>query len=211
MSSLRALVALCLAALVLAGCATPKSGPDATPEAVARAAYRHDGPPAITLLTMVSNRDGGGAHSSMMINASQRVVFDPAGSVSHSRMVERGDVIYGITPELEELYEGAHARETYHVVIQRREVPPEVAEKALRLVMENGTVSQAFCTQANSRILRQLPGFETIRPTFYPSALSKQFGALPGVTTRTRYETDGDDKSRAVDAYFEESSEGASG
>ena len=37
MPSPRALAALCLAALALAGCATPKSGPDAPPEAVARA------------------------------------------------------------------------------------------------------------------------------------------------------------------------------
>ncbi|UMA65210.1 hypothetical protein LVO79_01675 [Roseivivax marinus] len=188
----------------LAGCGMPESGPDATPDAVSRAAYRFDGPPAITLFTMVSNENGDGAHTSMMINASQRVVFDPAGSVSHPRMIERGDVIYGMTPELAELYEGAHARETYHVIVQRREVPAPVAEKALRLVMENGRVGQAFCTQSTSRILRQLDGFETIRPTFFPLSLKRQFARLPGVIERTRYETDADDKSRAVDAFFEE-------
>lgn len=206
MTAFRAPAALVCAALALTGCGMPKTGPDADPEAVARAAYVHDGPPAITLFTMVSNRDGRGAHSSMMINGSQRVVFDPAGSVSHPRMIERGDVIYGITPELAELYERAHARETYHVIVQRVEVPPEVAEEALRLVMENGAVAQALCTQANSGILKQLPGFGSIRQTFFPLALSEQFGALPGATTRKRYEKDSDDKSRAVDAYFEESS-----
>lgn len=190
------------AALALGGCAQPKSGPDSPPEAVARAAYRHDGPPAITLFTMVNNRSGGGAHSSMMINASQRVIFDPAGSVNHRDLVERGDVLYGITPAFADFYERAHARETYHVVIQRREVPASVAEQALRLAMANGTVAQAWCTQANAGILRQLPGFETIRPTFFPLALSRQFGALPGVTERKLYEEDSDDKTLAVEAFM---------
>ncbi|SFE83559.1 hypothetical protein SAMN04515678_11839 [Roseivivax sediminis] len=193
-----------MAASFVAGCATTKSGPDAPPEAVARAAYMHDGPPAITLFTMVSNRSGGGAHSSLMINGSQRVVFDPAGSVSHPQMIERGDVIYGISPRLAELYEKAHARETYHVVVQRKEVPPEVAEAALERAMNYGTVAQGLCTQAAGNVLAGLPGFESIRPTFFPNGLSKQFGALPGVTTRKRFENDSDDKSIAVNAYFED-------
>ncbi|SLN53039.1 hypothetical protein ROJ8625_02701 [Roseivivax jejudonensis] len=199
-----------IAASALAGCAPPGGAPDAPPEAVARAAYVHDGPPAVTLFTMVSNRSGSGAHSSIMINASQRVVFDPAGSVSHPQMIERGDVIYGMTPDLAELYEAAHARETYHVIVQRREIPSEVAEAMLRRAIDRGTVGQGFCTNAVASVMAGLPGFETIRPTFFPSRLSKQFGALPGVSTRTRYETDSDDKSVAVDAYFEDGSSGGS-
>ncbi|MHA6346556.1 hypothetical protein [Roseivivax sp. CAU 1761] len=188
-------------AAALAGCAPPNAGPDSSPEEVARAAYRHDGPPALTLFTMVSNRTGGGAHSSIMINGSQRVIFDPAGSVSHARLVERGDVLYGITPEFEDFYERAHARETYHVRIQRVEVPAAVAEQALRLARANGTVGQAFCAQATSGLLRRLPGFESIRPTFFPMALADQLAGFPGVAERRVYDNDGDDKRTAIEAF----------
>lgn len=176
--------------------------PDASPEAVAQAAYRHDGPPAITLYTMVSNNSGAGAHSSLMINASERVIFDPAGSVRHSRLAERGDVLYGVTPEIARFYELAHARETYHVVVQRLEVSPEVAEQALQLARTNGRVAQAFCTMATSGLLRQLPGFDGIGQTFFPLGLLEDFERLPGVETRRVYDNDGDDKSTAI-ADFE--------
>ena len=188
---------------LLAGCgAALQSTKDATPQEAAAAAYVHDGPPAITLYTMISNRTGAGAHTSMMINASQRVIFDPAGSVELSIMPEIGDVLYGITPQIEGWYERAHARETYHVRIQRKEVPPEVAEKALRLVQANGTVPSAACTTATSAILAQLPGFEGVRRTLFPNNLAKQFGRLDGVTERVLRENDSDDKGLA-EAEFE--------
>ncbi|WP_323765656.1 hypothetical protein [Marinovum sp.] len=193
------LIAACLGLALLAGCAaTPDRSRQDDLAVVQRAAYRHDGPPALTLYTMINNRTGAGAHSSLMINGSQRVIFDPAGSVQHSQIPERGDVLYGITPRIEEFYARAHARETFHVVIQRIEVDAATAEKALQLAMENGAVSQAFCAQATGAILRQLPGFESIRPTFFPVGLSEQFGALPGVTSRTLRENDSDDKSEAI-------------
>lgn len=194
---MRYLVFLCLSLLALAGCADERTRFD-PPEVIERAIYRHDGPPALTLYTMVSNATGQGAHSSIMINASQRVIFDPAGSVAHPAIAENGDVLYGITPRIADFYARAHARETYHVVIQRIEVPASTAEQALRLAIGNGAVSQAFCANATSNLLRQLPGFESIRPTFYPRKLSNQFGGLPGVTTRELRENDADDKSIAI-------------
>ncbi|MEY8838025.1 hypothetical protein AB9K41_03180, partial [Cribrihabitans sp. XS_ASV171] len=65
-------------ALTLAGCAGPQ-GPQATPEQIQAVAYRDAGPAYLTLYTMVNNRSGAGGHSSLMINGSQRVIFDPAG------------------------------------------------------------------------------------------------------------------------------------
>ncbi len=195
------LAAIC-AVLLLAGCgAALQSTKDASPEEAAAAAYVHDGPPAITLYTMVSNRTGAGAHTSMMVNGSQRVIFDPAGSVSLSMMPEIGDVLYGITPQIEDWYERAHARETYHVRIQRKEVAPEVAEQALRLVQANGTVPSAACTTATSSILSKLPGFGGIRRTLFPNNLASQFAELDGVTERVLREDDSDDKSRAEAAF----------
>jgi hypothetical protein len=198
---LRACSLALTACLALAACAADTTTTDADPEVVARSAYRHDGPPKLTLFTMVSNSSGAGAHSSLMINASQRVIFDPAGSVRHSAVPERRDVLYGITPRIESFYESAHARTTYHVVIQEIEVPAAVAEKALRLAQVRGPVSQMYCTQSTSTLLRELPGFESIGSTFFPRNLSEQFGRLPGVTTRTLYEDDADDKRVAIEQF----------
>lgn len=181
------------------------AGPDRTrydpPEVVSRAAYRHDGPPALTLFTMINNRSNGGAHTSLMINGSQRVIFDPAGSVSHASIAERADVLYGITPALADFYARAHARETYRVLIQRIEVDAETAEQALQLAINHGAVGQTFCTMSTSQLLRQLPGFESIRPVLFPTALSRQFAALPGVTETVLRENDSDDKSVAIAAF----------
>ena len=194
-----------VAALVLAGCAGNVSDvPDASPQEVAQAAYRHDGPPAITLYTMVSNNSGAGAHSSLMINGSQRVIFDPAGTVRHPRLPERGDVLYGVTPEIERFYELAHARETFHVVVQRIPVSAEVAEQALQLAMTNGRVPSAFCTQATSGLLRQLPGFENVSSTFFPLRLSDQIAERPGVSTKRVYDDDADDKTIAIEEFGSE-------
>ena len=194
---MRYLVVMFAALLALAGCADDRTRFD-PPEVVSQAVYRHDGPPALTLYTMVSNSTGQGAHSSIMINGSQRVIFDPAGSVSHPSIAENADVLYGITPRIADFYARAHARETYHVVIQRVEVPAETAELALQLAISNGAVAQAFCANATSNLLRKLPGFGSIKPTFFPLKLSAQFGALPGVTTRVLRENDADDKSVAI-------------
>ncbi|MFW8595588.1 hypothetical protein [Cribrihabitans neustonicus] len=193
---MRARAGLCLGAgllaLALAGCAAPQQ-PNADAATLAQAAYRHPGPPALTLYTMVNNRTGRGGHASLMVNARERVLFDPAGSFYASVVPERNDVLYGITPAVERAYRGAHARSTYHVVVQRVEVTPEQAELAYRLVTANGRVPGAFCAQSVSGILQQIPGFEGIGRTFYPEALSGQFAKLPGVQTEVYRENDSAD------------------
>ncbi|WP_264211008.1 hypothetical protein [Leisingera thetidis] len=185
---------LCLGAvlLALAGCAAPQQ-PNADAGTLARVAYRQPGPAALTLYTMINNRTGRGGHASLMINASERVIFDPAGSFYASVVPERNDVLYGITPAVEKAYRGAHARSTYHVVVQRVEVTPEQAQKAYRLAVTNGRVPGAYCAQATIGILQQIPGFESLDRTFYPEKLAEQFGRLPGVVTERYYENDSAD------------------
>lgn len=174
-------VALILLPLALAACGGERVfAPD---EDVTRALYVHDGPTEITLYTMVSNRTGQGGHSALLINGSHRVLFDPAGSWWHRTSPERHDVFYGITPTLEAFFIDYHARETYHVVIQRVSVPPQVAEQAIRLAERAGPVPNAYCANAVSGLLRELPGFETLPRTFFPVTLSEAFGRLPGVRT----------------------------
>lgn len=185
------------ALLLLAACATNTRVDDLATVQAAR--YVHDGPPALTLYTMINNTSEAGAHTSLMINASERVVFDPAGSVTFAQVPERNDVLYGITPPLARAYASAHARSTYRVQVQRIEVSPEVAELALQLAKEAGPVPQAYCAQSTGRILQQLPGFESIRPTFFPRNLSSQFAKLPGVKESVLREDDEDDKQIAID------------
>lgn len=96
-----------LTLVILAGCGAGNDmRPDASAEVISSASYRHDGPAALTLYTMINNRSGAGAHSSVMINGSQRVIFDPAGTVRLSAVPERGDVLYGITPQVADFMRG---------------------------------------------------------------------------------------------------------
>ena len=136
-----------------------------------------------------------------MVNGSQRVIFDPAGTVRLNAVPEIGDVLYGVTPQVEDFYARAHARSTFHVRIQRVPVSAEVAELALRLVQQNGHVASAQCTTSTSAILAQLPGFGGIKQTWFPNNLADQFAQLPGVTDERLYEDDADDKSLAIAAY----------
>lgn len=149
---------------------------------------------------MVNNRTGSGGHTALMVSGSQRVIFDPAGSFRDERVVERGDVLYGITPGWLQAYKSAHARETFHVVSQTITVSPETAEKALRLVQANGPVAGAFCAQSTTAILAQLDGFESIQRTFFPVNVMEQFATLPGVTTTKLFENDAGDVIDAVRA-----------
>ncbi len=195
---MRSLVLALGAMVFLAGCAAESVwAPD---DAVARAAYRHDGPPRLTVYTMINNNSGGGAHTSLMINGSQRVIFDPAGSFKHDTIPERNDVLFGITPPVEDVYTRYHARKTYHVQIQRLDVSPELAERAIQLVKANGPVPSAQCSLATSRILGELfPG--QIRTSWFPRKTAEDFGKIPGVTEEKLYEYDGDDNSNVLAAW----------
>ncbi len=183
---------LCFVALLsLAACGAESTW--ATDEAVQKAAYVAPGPKTLTLFTVINNRSNGGAHSGLLINNSQRVIFDPAGSWKLDRLPERNDVHYGMTDKMVNFYIDYHARETYRVVEQTVVVTPEVADIAYQLVRDYGPVPKSQCTKSTSHILRQVPGFESMPQTWYPAVLMKAFGELPGVKTRVIRDEDADD------------------
>lgn len=197
---------LLLAILVMAGlsaCAPTPEPSQSMPDAeIAAKVYRHDGPPALTLFTMVNNSSGSGAHTSLMVNGSQRVIFDPAGSFRHPRIATRNDTVFGITPVMEDTYTRFHARETFHVIVQRVEVSPETAEHILRRVLASGPVPRAQCALSTSELLRDAPGLNgAIRPTWFPNNLAAQFGELPGATTQRLYEYDDADRFKALEVF----------
>jgi hypothetical protein len=178
--------------LVMAGCAA-KQQPNADPAVVAAVAYRAPGPATLTLYTMINNRTGQGGHTSLMINASERVIFDPSGSFRADIVPERDDVLFGVTPNVELAYRGSHARSTHHVLVQEIEVTTEQAEIAYRLALSNGPVPGAFCTSATSKLLQGVPGFENIKSVLYPTKLSSQIETIPGVRSTRYYEDDSAD------------------
>lgn len=175
--------------LLVAGCGAESVW--ATDEEVQAAVYRNDEPPSITLYTVLNNRSGQGAHSALLINGSQRLVFDPAGTWYHPRLPERNDVHFGMSDAAVEFYENYHARETFRVIKQTIEVSAEVAEQALLVVQSYGPVPKAMCSNSTTRILRQISGFESIPNTWLPKKTMVAFGELPGVSTVTI--TDDDD------------------
>lgn len=185
---------------VLAACTT--SGlDDASAEEVARAAYVPEGPPSLTVFTIVNNTSGAGGHSSLMVSGSQQVIFDPAGSFRLEELPERGDVLYGVSPGWVAAYKSAHARETYHVVSQTFVVTPQQAETALALVKAHGPAPDAFCANATSSILRQVPGFEDVKTTFYPVKLMDQLDKRPDVVKEKYFEDDEGNITDGIVAY----------
>ncbi|MGB0902559.1 hypothetical protein [Halocynthiibacter sp.] len=184
--------------LFLVGCGITAESKWATDEEVSRSVYVHSGPKSLSLYTVVNVRSGSGAHSGLLVNASQRVMFDPAGTWWNPRLPERNDVHYGMSDRALDLYVDYHTRETYYTVVQTVQVTPEVAEYAMRLVQENGAVPKAMCSNSISSILMQLPGFESIRRSWFPNATMRAFAQLPGVTRVEFRDDDADDNSSVL-------------
>jgi hypothetical protein len=178
-----------IAVLGLTACAEPKWAPDAQVQAVRFV----EGPPTyITLYTVVNKRTGSGAHTAILVNASERVIFDPAGTWYHPQLPERNDVTFGMNDKAIAFYIDYHTRVTYDTIEQKLFVSPEVAELVLQRVKANGAVAKFNCTNESSALLRGVPGFESLPQTFYPKVLSTAFGELPGVATRVITDNDDD-------------------
>ncbi len=183
------------APLALGACAQSVWAPD---DFIARSFYEEPGQKYLELFTMLNTKSGNGAHTSMIISASQRVIWDPAGTFGHPSIPERNDVIFGVTPQIKQYYISYHSRITYYTVAQRVNVTPEVAEMALRAFMVAGPVAKANCTRVTTTVLRTIPGFESTRVTYFPTSLMDQFAERPNVVTNEYRETDADDKSVAA-------------
>ncbi|TJZ92679.1 hypothetical protein FA743_07400 [Paracoccus gahaiensis] len=162
----------------------------ASDESLRAARYVSDEPPSITLLTVIGIPRGEGGHSGLMLNGSQRVIYDPAGSWQHPRIPERNDVLYGITDNFKNFYIDYHARSTYWVAEDTVPVTREVADLAIRRAEQNGAGNKSFCAVESGKVLSGVPGFEGVPRGFSPLRLRAWFLTLPGVQSK-RHE-DGD-------------------
>ena len=178
--------ALLMAAL-LAACAQFANSP---PEEISRARYVSDEEPYVALVTMIHRRNDNGAHTALVVNGSQVVIYDPAGSFEHSQVPENNDVLYGITPELKSVYENYHARNTTYLREQRVPVSREFADAVIARMEAQGASFKAFCAVNTSEILRDFPEFAHVPRTFHPSKIMAAFDQVPGVQDRRVYAED---------------------
>lgn len=176
-----------LVALALSGCEmyTP-----ATPDEIARAIYVSPEEPSVTLVSMVNARSGRSAHSGLLINGSQQVLYDPAGTFTHPDLPRAGDIHYGMTPRFTDYYERYHARFDYFVEVQHVPVTRAEADQIIANAIARGQSLKMECALTTASVLRPVSPFTDVRTTFFPESLRKDFASLPGVETRYVYEDD---------------------
>ncbi len=158
--------------------------PWASDARVTAAIYHDPAPTSITLMTVISNSGNSAGHSALLINASQRVIYDPAGTWYNRQVPERADMLYGITPKMLQYYLDYHARKRFRVVMQTIEVPPAVAEKILRAAIERGASVSGFCASNTSHLLSQIPGLENFPISIWPISAVNALSKVPGVKVR---------------------------
>lgn len=182
----------------LAGCVAEEVwAPDAV---VSAASYRPTGPTTVTLMTMISNSNGSGGHSALLIDGAERVLFDPAGSWYHPMIPERNDVLYGMGEPFLGFYNDYHARETYHLVLHEIDVTPEIAANLIAAVERAGPVPSARCSLSISQILSRTPGFESVGTNWFPARTMQRFAELPGVRESKIYDDDADNNLELLQA-----------
>jgi len=187
---MRLMMAL-LAVLSLTACAADREF--ASDAEVAAAQFVSSAPTSVTLFTVISTRNGSGAHSGMLINGAERVIYDPAGTWHHPKLPERYDMHYGMSEKMVNFYIDYHARETFNVVEQTVPVTPQQAALVKARAQQYGAARKAYCSSSITEILSGVPGFESVGRTMLPKILSQGFAALPGVTTRTITDDDADE------------------
>ena len=171
-------LAAVLAALMLAGCETYVP---ASPEDVARARYESPDPPSVTLISMVNNRTGRSAHAALLINGSQQVLYDPAGTFTHPELPRRDDIHYGMTPRYVDYYERYHARFSHFVETQKVYVDRATADQVLANAQSEGKTLKMLCAGSVTGALRGVPPFEEVRTSFLPETVRADFARIAGV------------------------------
>jgi hypothetical protein len=182
----RALVFL-IGLAALAGCEVYEP---ATPDEIARSAYVSDEPHSVTLVSMVNNRSGRSAHAALVINGSQRVLYDPAGTFQHPELPRADDIHYGITPRHLDYYERYHARFSHHVHSQKVPVSRETADLVLARAREEGKTLKMHCSLAIADVLKPVPPFQHVRSSYFPETLRGDFARIAGVEDNYVYEVD---------------------
>jgi len=184
---------LVASAVVVSGCAVEVGS---SPAELAAARHVSDDPPYVSVVTMVNNGSGRAAHSALIINGSERVIYDPAGTFQHQELAERGDIHYGATDRMVSYYMRYHARFSHFVHEQRLYVSPAVAEATLRRAQLQGPSPKMMCNFHTTDILNDVGAFGTLNASIFPEKLRQQFATIPGV--QDHYTREDADRAKAV-------------
>lgn len=190
MFKVRTIISVISLVFLMACEGSEKNAPIASSMEIQQAAYISSLPNSITLMTMVKENGDFGEHSGLLINASQQVLYDPAGTFRHSTSPNARDVNYGMHPAMVEYYKSYHARRGYYVVAQEIQVSPEIAELIFQRAVAQGETAKLRCGISVSSVLNGLPMFANIPTTYYPGKIMQRFGEVPNVTTTYVYEDD---------------------
>ena len=178
---------LCISLVVLAGCGAERQMAAQAP--LAYTPYVAEGPATIMLITSINGRSDAGAHSALVINGSERVLYDPAGSweLKNGMAPERDDMHYGMFPAALDKYMAFQSNGIFYATQQTLVVPLAIADQAIAEAKAQGSTPAALCSHSVSTVLGKLPGFEGLSVAFFPKAISQAFAKLPGVV-ETRIE-----------------------
>jgi len=178
---------VCLALVFLTGCGAERQADSQAP--LAYTPYVAEGPATITLVTSINGRSGEGAHSALLINGSERVLYDPAGSweLQDGVAPERDDMHYGMFPAALENYIAFQSNGVFYATEQTIVVSLAIADQAIAEAKAQGSTPKALCGHSVSSVLAKLPGFEGFAVAYFPKAISRDFAKLPGVV-ETRHE-----------------------
>jgi hypothetical protein len=175
------------AALLLAGCEVYQA---ASPGEIERARYFSSEPPSVTLLSMVNTGSRRSAHAALLINGSERVLYDPAGTFTHPDLPRRDDIHYGMTPRYVDYYERYHARFDHFVQAQKVYVDRATADRVMANAQAEGKKLKMECALAVADVLRPVPPFQDVRTSFFPETVREDFARIAGVENSYVYETD---------------------
>ncbi|MEM8572520.1 MAG: hypothetical protein AAGG56_16660 [Pseudomonadota bacterium] len=153
----------------------------AEPAEIQAARYVSDRPPSVTLMSMVNSRNGRAAHSALLINGSEQVIYDPAGTFQHPELPRAGDIHYGVTPRYLDYYQRYHARFDYYVHAQTVEVSRATADQVLANAKARGKTPKLFCAESVTASVRPVAPFQNVGITLFPEGVREDFAQIPGV------------------------------
>jgi hypothetical protein len=184
---MRRAVLFLTAILALSGCELYRT---AEPVEIEAARYVSDEAPSVTLLSMVNSQSNRSAHSALLINGSEQVIYDPAGTFQHPDLPRAGDIHYGITPRFLDYYERYHARFDYYVHAQTVEVSRTTADQVLANVKARGRTPKMMCADSVTAALKPVPPFQNMHTTLFPEKVRRDFAQISGVEDRYVREVD---------------------
>ena len=173
-------VLIAAAALAALAACAPRNPEVLPPEQLAPLAYRSNTPPSVTVYTVLNQVTGAGTHTALLVNGSERVLFDPASGFKAEGVTRSGDVLYGYTPGVESAYFAVHDRHNFVVKTTTFALSAESTERLLQQAKAYGPVAPAHCATSTIDILRTDPAFAALDTTYSPRKLGQQLDQLPG-------------------------------